>query len=260
MKTVLTIAGSDPSGGAGIQADLKTMTVHGVYGMSVITALTAQNTLGVTGVMEVPRDFFRDQLEAVLSDIRPDGVKIGMMPSAALVEETADILTRYEIRNLVTDTVMVSSSGHALTENDAVAALKKRLFPLSAVLTPNIPEAQILWGKEISGEEDMAAAAYDLWQTYGTAVLVKGGHGVGTAVDFLCCDGTIHRFAAQRLENPNTHGTGCTLSSAIACNLAKGMTIPQSVAAAKDYLTKAIGRNLSLGHGIGPLDHMGTST
>jgi hydroxymethylpyrimidine/phosphomethylpyrimidine kinase len=233
------------------------MDAHKVYGMSVITALTAQNTLGVTGVMAVPRDFFRAQLEAVLSDIRPDAVKIGMMPNAELVEETARLLTEYKIQNIVTDTVMVSTSGHALTKDEAVEAMQTCLFPISTVITPNIPEAQVLWGKPITGEEDMAAAARDLSRRHHVAVLVKGGHAVATAVDYLGEGETLHRFAGTRIDNPNTHGTGCTLSSAIACALAKGLPLPQSVQSAKDYLTQAIRRGLDLGHGAGPLDHVG---
>lgn len=255
MKTVLTIAGSDPSGGAGIQADLKTIAAHRLYGMSVITALTAQNTLGVSAVFDVPRDFFKAQLSAVLCDIPPDGTKIGMMPNAAIVDETARLLREYGTKNIVTDPVMLSSSGRRLMEEDAAERMKREIFPISAVVTPNIPEAEVLWGEKISGEQDMRSAAQALSRKYGTAVLVKGGHAAGNAIDILCWNGELCRWEAPRLRNLNTHGTGCTLSSAIACGLVSGLCIPDSVAAAKHYLTEAIRRGLNLGHGVGPLDH-----
>ena len=255
MKTVLTIAGSDPSGGAGIQADMKTFAAHGLYGMSVITALTAQNTMGVTDVLPVPPEFFVKQLEAVLSDIPPDAVKIGMMPDADIIEITAELLEKYSISNIVTDTVMVSTSGRRLTNENAVDVLKKRLLCRSRIITPNIPEAEVLWGNKIGSETDMKAAAKDISRETQGAVLVKGGHMEGSAADILYC-GEFFRFESERIDNPNTHGTGCTLSSAIACGLAEGLDIPRSVEKAKKYLTAAIRAGLSLGHGIGPLNHL----
>lgn len=257
MKTVLSIAGSDPSGGAGIQADLKTIAAHRLYGMSAITALTAQNTLGVTGVHAAPPDFFAAQLEAVLSDIPPDAVKLGMLFNEALMERTAWLLAAYHCKNIVLDPVMVSTSGHRLMEEDAIAALERRLIPLATVITPNLPEAEVLAGHPINGEDDMISAAGELSDKYRTAVLIKGGHASGHALDILCCHGGIHRFDAPRIDNPNTHGTGCTLSSAIACGLAVGKTLQMSVKDAKDYLTAALRRGLNLGHGSGPLDHVG---
>lgn len=256
MKTVLTIAGSDPSGGAGIQADMKTFAAHGLYGMSVITALTAQNTLGVQEVMAVPPDFFEKQLEAVLSDIPPDAVKIGMIPDKEIAWIIAELLKKFRIKNIVTDTVMVSTSGRRLIAEDALETLKKRILCISDVITPNIPEAEILCGRSIRTEDDMKSAAKILSEETGSAVLVKGGHKAGAAVDILYDKGEFFRFESERIDNPNTHGTGCTLSSAIACGLASGMDIPQSVKQAKEYLTEAIRQGLSLGHGIGPLDHI----
>ena len=256
MKTVLTIAGSDPSGGAGIQADMKTFAAHELYGMSVITALTAQNTLGVQEVMPVPAGFFEKQLEAVLSDILPDAVKIGMMPNKEIIEVTAKLLEKYKISNIVTDTVMVSTSGKRLIGGNAVEILKKRILQLSDIITPNIPEAEVLWGNRIETEEDMRAAAKAVSEETGAAVLVKGGHRKDSAADVLYYNGEFFIYESERIENPNTHGTGCTLSSAIACGLASGMNIPESVGLAKEYLTEAIRQGLKLGHGTGPLDHM----
>ena len=255
MKTVLTIAGSDPSGGAGIQADMKTFAAHGLYGMSVITALTAQNTLGVTDVFPVPPEFFEKQLEAVLSDIPPNAVKIGMMPNEDIIEITAGLLEKYKITNIVTDTVMVSTSGRRLIDEKAVDTLKDRLLCRSRIITPNIPEAEVLCGNKIETEADMKAAAKDISREIGGAVLVKGGHRDDSAADILYC-GEFFRFESERIDNPNTHGTGCTLSSAIACGLAEGMDVPQSVEKAKEYLTAAIRAGLNLGHGIGPLNHI----
>ncbi|MGN0674770.1 MAG: bifunctional hydroxymethylpyrimidine kinase/phosphomethylpyrimidine kinase [Oscillospiraceae bacterium] len=255
MKTALTIAGSDPSGGAGIQADMKTFAAHGIYGMSVISALTVQNTLGVKDVFNVPEDFFAAQLEAVLEDIPPDAVKIGMMPECGIITKTAELLKKYSIKNIVADTIMISTSGRRLIDEEAVRLLKSEILPLAAVITPNIPEAEVLCGFSIRNEDDMRNAAKTISEETGAAVLVKGGHGNGAAVDILyCCE--FYRFESPRLDNPDTHGTGCTLSSAIACGLACGKTIPESVAAAKKYITAAIGDGLHIGHGIGPLNHM----
>ena len=256
MHTALTIAGSDCSGGAGIQADLKTMTVHGVYGMSAITALTAQNTTGVTDILEVPPAFLTAQLDAIFSDIPPEAVKIGMVSSAALIEAIADSLARYSARNIVVDPVMVATSGAALMVSDAMEALTSRLFPLATVITPNIPEAEALTGRTITSGADMEAAAIALHQRYGCAVLVKGGHSVSDADDVLCGGEDCTWFHGDRVDNPNTHGTGCTLSSAIAANLALGYSLPASIARAKAYLTGALGAMLDLGHGSGPVNHM----
>lgn len=255
MKTVLTIAGSDPSGGAGIQADMKTFAAFGIYGMSVITALTAQNTLGVQDIFPVPAVFFEKQLESVLSDIPPDAVKIGMIPSAETAEIIGRLLDKYNVKNIVTDTVMISTSGRRLMFENALCTLKTQILSRSDIITPNIPEAEVLWGNRIKDMSDMISAAKDISADTGTAVLVKGGHMEGDmSVDILYWD-KIYKFEEKKIDNPNTHGTGCTLSSAIACGLAVGMSIDESTARAKRYLTAAIGAGLKLGHGIGPLDH-----
>lgn len=255
MNTCLSIAGSDPSGGAGIQADLKTMTVNGVYAMCAITALTVQNTLGVTNILEVGPEFLGQQLDAVFQDIRPDAVKVGMVSSAGLIRVIAQKLRQYGAQNVVVDPVMVSTSGSRLLESDAAAALREKLFPLAAVVTPNIPEAQALSGRDIHTPEDMEAAAKAVGDAYGCAVLCKGGHSLNDANDYLYCQGQGRWFLGQRIENPNTHGTGCTLSSAIAANLAKGQDLETAVATAKEYLSGALAAMLDLGHGSGPLDH-----
>lgn len=255
MKAVLSIAGSDCVGGAGIQADIKTMTVNGVYAMSAITALTAQNTLGVRSIENVSADFLKQQLDAVFEDIFPEAVKIGMIPSAELVSTVADSLKKYKAVNIVTDPVMVATSGATLVKNEAVEALTKELFPISTLITPNIPEAEALSGMVIKNSADMEFAAKKLGDRYGCAVLVKGGHSVNDANDVLFDDGKIKWFKAQRTENPNTHGTGCTLSSAIASELAKGNDIEKSVCLAKEYITKALMAGLDIGKGKGPLMH-----
>ncbi len=255
MKTALSIAGSDCSGGAGIQADLKTMTMNGVYAMSAITALTAQNTTGVTGISEVTPEFLQQQIDAVFEDIRPDAVKIGMVSSAKLIETIARRLDHYKAENVVVDPVMVATSGARLIADDGVEALKTYLLPMAAVVTPNIPEAEILSGRTIRGEEDMAAAAEAISKTYGCAVLCKGGHSVNDANDLLYRDGKARWFPGKRIENPNTHGTGCTLSSAIAANLAKGCDLETAVKRAKDYISGALGAMLDLGKGSGPMNH-----
>lgn len=255
MKTALTIAGSDSSGGAGIQADIKTMTANGVYAMSAITALTAQNTTGVTGIMEVTPSFLKEQLDDIFTDIYPDAVKIGMVSSGALIEAIADRLTFYEAKNIVVDPVMVATSGAKLISDEAVATLKERLLPLATVLTPNIPEAQVLSGMEIHSSEDMERAAEAIGRTYGCAVLCKGGHQLNDANDLLYRDGGFKWFYGKRIDNPNTHGTGCTLSSAIASNLAKGRDLDTSVEKAKAYLSGALAAMLDLGRGSGPMNH-----
>lgn len=255
MNTALTIAGSDSSGGAGIQADLKTMTANGVYGMSAITALTAQNTTGVTGIMEVTPEFLGEQLDAVFSDIFPDAVKTGMVSSIELIRVIADRLTKYNARNIVVDPVMVATSGAKLISDDAIESLKEYLLPLATVITPNIPEAEVLSGMTITTEDDMVEAAKSIYESLGCAVLCKGGHQVNDANDLLySADGPVW-FKGKRIDNPNTHGTGCTLSSAIASNLAKGKTLEESVKAAKDYISGALAAMLDLGKGSGPLAH-----
>ncbi|MBQ7522521.1 MAG: bifunctional hydroxymethylpyrimidine kinase/phosphomethylpyrimidine kinase [Clostridia bacterium] len=255
LKTALTIAGSDCSGGAGIQADLKTMTMNGVYAMSVITALTAQNTMGVYSVMESTPLFLKQQIDAVFTDIYPDAVKIGMVSSCELIEVIAERLSSYKAKNIVVDPVMVATSGSALMKNDAVTTLTEKLFPLATVITPNIPEAEILSGMTITTEKDMISAVKKISSLYHCATLLKGGHNVNAATDFLYSDGELFRFDGRRIDNPNTHGTGCTLSSAIASNLAKGDNLSQAVQKAKEYISEALSAMLDLGKGSGPLNH-----
>ena len=254
IKTALTIAGSDPSGGAGIQADIKTMTALGVYAMSVVTSLTAQNTTGVTGIHDVPRDFLKAQINAVFEDIFPDAVKVGMVSSAELAAVIADRLKYFGAKNIVVDPVMVSTSGSTLAKDSCIKTMEEKLFPLAALITPNIPEAERLWGKHIERREDMQKCAEYLSQKYGCAVLVKGGHCEGGADDILVYKKVIW-LTGERIDNPNTHGTGCTLSSAIASYLARGEALEEAVKMAKNYLTGAIKAGLKLGHGRGPLDH-----
>ena len=255
MKTALTIAGSDCSGGAGIQADLKTMTMNGVYGMSAITALTAQNTTGVTGIMEVSPDFLRQQLDMIFSDIPPDAVKIGMVSSGALITVIAQALTHWQAKRIVVDPVMVATSGSALMETEAVSVLKEKLLPMADLVTPNIPEAEVLSGLTIRGREDMETAAKAIAQAHGCAVLLKGGHSVSDADDLLYAGGQARWFQGKRIHNPNTHGTGCTLSSAIAANLAKGFSMEEAIGRAKDYISGALAAMLDLGKGSGPMAH-----
>lgn len=256
MKTALTIAGSDSSGGAGIQADIKTMTANGVYAMSAITALTAQNTTGVTGIFETTPDFLAKQLDAVFTDIFPDAVKIGMVSSAELIEVIAEKLRFYGAKNIVVDPVMVATSGSKLLRDDAVKALTEQLLPMADLLTPNIPEAEILSGRSISDAAGMEAAARYISETYHCSVLCKGGHQVHDADDLLWQNGSGKWFRGRRIQNPNTHGTGCTLSSAIASNLAKGYDLDTSVERAKAYISGALSAMLDLGHGSGPMDHL----
>ena len=255
LKTALTIAGSDSSGGAGIQADIKTMTMNGVYAMSAITALTAQNTTGVRAILESTPAFLKQQIDAVFSDIYPDAVKIGMVASSDLIQVIADRLRHYDARNIVVDPVMVATSGSALMKKDAVQTLITQLLPLAAVVTPNIPEAQVLSGMEILTDEDMCVAAKKIGDSCGCAVLLKGGHSINDANDLLYADGAFAWFKGKRIDNPNTHGTGCTLSSAIASNLAKGLPLPEAVRQAKAYISGALAAMLDLGHGSGPMDH-----
>ena len=256
MKTALTIAGTDPSGGAGIQADIKTMTANGVYAMSAVTALTAQNTTGVYGILESTPEFLASQLDCIFTDIFPDAVKTGMVSSTGLIEVIADKLKQYKAKNIVVDPVMVATSGSRLISQEAVDALKELLLPLATVLTPNIPEAEVLSGLTISGPADMEKAAQAIGEAYGCAVLCKGGHDLNDANDLLWRDGTCKWFHGRRIDNPNTHGTGCTLSSAIASNLAKGCDLDTAVERAKAYLSGALAAMLDLGAGQGPMDHL----
>jgi len=255
MRTALTIAGSDCSGGAGIQADLKTMTMNGVYAMSAITALTAQNTTGVTGIVDISPDFVKQQLDMIFEDIYPDAVKIGMVSSAVIIEAIAEELIKYKAKNIVLDPVMVATSGSALMESTALSTLKTKLFPLARVITPNILEAQTLSGISIKNEEEMLKAAKTIYEEHGCAVLLKGGHSVNDANDLLYDNYKETWFYGKRIDNPNTHGTGCTLSSAIAANLAKGYTLEESVQRSKDYISGALLSMLDLGKGSGPMNH-----
>lgn len=255
MKTALSIAGSDTCGGAGIQADLKTMTMNGVYAMSAITALTAQNTTGVKNIFEVTPAFLREEIDAVFEDIPPDAVKIGMVASSKLIEVIAQRLVFFGAKNIVVDPVMVSTSGTSLMQTEAIQSLKEMLFPLARVITPNIPEAEVLSGIKISSKEEMAIAARKISEECGCAVLLKGGHSINDANDLLFADGKARWFMGHRIENPNTHGTGCTLSSAIASNLAKGFELEEAVQKSKAYISGALGAMLDLGQGRGPMNH-----
>ena len=255
MHTALTIAGSDSSGGAGIQADLKTMTAQGVYGMSAVTALTAQNTMGVTDILAVPPAFLAAQLDAVFADIPPDAVKIGMVADAALIHVIAEQLDEYDAKNVVVDPVMVATSGARLISEDAVEALISELLPRAALITPNIPEAEVLADMAITDRTAMTAAAARIHERTHAAVLMKGGHSIDDANDLLVDDTGARWFEGRRIATSNTHGTGCTLSSAIASNLARGIDTDTAVAQAKAYLSGALAAGLDLGHGSGPLAH-----
>ncbi len=256
MFTALTIAGSDSSGGAGIQADLKTMLANRVYGMSAITALTAQNTTGVRDIMEVTPEFLAEQLDAVFTDIFPDAVKIGMVSGSALIRVIAEKLRQYGAGHLVVDPVMVATSGSALIADEAVRTLREQLIPLSELITPNIPEAEVLGEMEIRSTADMEKAGKRILEGCRcSAVLVKGGHSLADAHDVLVTENAVRWYRGKRIDNPNTHGTGCTLSSAIASWLAKGAPLEEAVQKGKDYLTGAIAAGLDLGKGSGPLDH-----
>ena len=255
MKTALTIAGSDSSGGAGIQADIKTMTMNGVYAMSAITALTAQNTIGISAISEVTPEFLGQQIDAVFTDIFPDAVKTGMISNSELIEIIANKLTFYKARNIVVDTVMISTSGIRLISENAVEMLKKKLLPIATVITPNIPEAEILTGMIIHNKDDMEKAAKNIYEKYNCAVLLKGGHSINDANDLLYENGKGQWFEGTRINNKNTHGTGCTLSSAIASNLAKGYELKEAIKLAKEYISGALSAMLDLGHGNGPINH-----
>ena len=256
MRTALSIAGSDSSGGAGVQADLKTMTMNGVFAMSAITALTAQNTTGVTAIMEVTPEFLGEELDNIFTDIYPDAVKIGMVSSSTLIGKIADKLEEYKAGNIVVDPVMVATSGARLISEEAIGTLKSKLLPLATVITPNIPEAEVLSGMEIKSEADMEKAAESICNSLGCAVLLKGGHQLNDANDLLYQKGQEPVwFRGRRIDNPNTHGTGCTLSSAIASNLAKGHDLTTSVENAKNYISGALAAMLDLGKGSGPMNH-----
>lgn len=255
IRKVLTIAGSDCSGGAGIQADIKTITAHKMYAMSVITALTAQNTTGVYGIEESSPEFIGKQIDCIFKDIRPDAIKIGMVSNSKIIEVISEKLIEYKAENIVLDPVMVSTSGSKLLSDEAMDVLITKLIPLATVITPNIPEAEALCGFQIKNEKDMVKAAEKISKTLKGAVLVKGGHLVNDAIDLLYEDNNSHWFKGERIDNPNTHGTGCTLSSAIACNLADGRSLAESIKNAKEYLTGALRAGLNLGEGSGPLEH-----
>ena len=255
MKTALSIAGSDSCGGAGIQADIKTMTLNGVYAMSAVTALTAQNTTGVSAILEADADFLEKEINAVFEDIFPDAVKIGMVSSSALIEVIAQRLKFYQAKNIVVDPVMVATSGARLINDSAINTLEEKLLPIADVITPNIPETEVLSGMKISDKDDMEKAAVSIGEKFKCAVLVKGGHSINDADDILYSNGKITYFKGKRIDNPNTHGTGCTLSSAIAANLAKGYSLEKSVERAKEYISGALGAMLDLGRGSGPMNH-----
>ena len=255
MRTALTIAGSDSSGGAGIQADIKTMLANGVFAMSAITALTAQNTTGVEAILNATPEFLGQELDCIFTDIYPDAVKIGMVSDKELICMIAAKLKQYDAKNVVVDPVMVATSGARLISEDAIETLKAELFPLAKILTPNIPETEELTGMKITSAADMEAAAKKISETYHCAVLCKGGHKLNDANDLLWSEGKGRWFSGKRIDNPNTHGTGCTLSSAIASNLAKGFDLETSVERAKDYISGALAAMLDLGKGSGPMDH-----
>lgn len=255
MKKVLTIAGSDCSGGAGIQADIKTITVHKIYAMSVITALTAQNTLGVQGVLNATPEFIVQQMDSIFTDIVPDSVKIGMVSNKEIIKIIAEKLKYYKAKNIVLDPVMVSTSGSKLLDDDARDMLINTLMPLADIITPNIPEGESLCGFSIKDKEHMIEAAKKISTFYKGAILLKGGHFQDSCDDLLYINGEVTWFKGDRIDNPNTHGTGCTLSSAIACSLAQGNEVTLSVKTAKEYINGALEASLNLGAGRGPLNH-----
>lgn len=263
IPAVLSIAGSDSSGGAGIQADIKTITAHRLYAETAITALTAQNTMGVRGTLNATPEFVADQIDAVFEDIPPAAVKIGMVSQAPIIHAIADRLVNWDAKNVVVDPVMVATSGARLISDNALSALTTRLFPLATVITPNMQEAEVLAGHAIEGAHDQETAASELAKRYGCAVLLKGGHNANDANDVLALPAQSDEgeprliwFRHERIGTANTHGTGCTLSSAIACELACGRSLPEAVDHAKSYLTGALAAGLDLGHGSGPVNHM----
>lgn len=255
MKKVLSIAGSDPSGGAGIQADIKTITAHKLYAMAVIVSLTAQNTTAVSGVLDCLPEFVESQIDSVLSDITPDAIKLGMLSNANIMHSVAKMLKQYNCKNIVLDPVMVATTGGRLMDDNALGVYIDELFALARVVTPNLPEASVLSGIEIKNIDDMRAAAIKI-SSYGCqSVLIKGGHFVGNATDLLYENGEFTEFSAIKIDTKNTHGTGCTLSSAIACNIASGLSVKDSVKNAKDYVTNALKNTIAIGHGNGPINH-----
>lgn len=254
-KIVLTIAGSDSGGGAGIQADIKTMTLNGVFATSAITALTAQNTCGVFDVLEATPSFLANQLDAVLEDLPPAAVKIGMVSSTKIIDVIAEKLSLYNCKNIVLDPVMISTSGSKLISDKAISSLCHKLIPMAKVITPNIPEAEVLSGSQINSTEDMESAASLIYNKYGITVLLKGGHILNNANDLLFDGERLTWFKGKRIDNPNTHGTGCTLSSAIAANLAKGFNLEDSIRKSKEYISNALSAMLDLGICSGPMDH-----
>ena len=256
MKKVLSIAGSDSSGGAGIQADIKTITMHGVFAMTAITALTAQNTLGVQDVFVVSENFMREQIKSVFTDIRPDAIKIGMIPTDSLVEVVAQELNFFQAKNIIVDPVMIATSGADLTNKNAVKKLTSLLFPMAELITPNIFESEILSEIKINSSEDMIKATKIINQKYGCKVLLKGGHSQNNSSDLLYTGDNLYWFHGEKINNPNTHGTGCTLSSAIASNIAKGQNLNLAIKNAKEYIANCIKAMLDLGSGRGPLNHM----
>lgn len=255
MYKILTIAGSDCSGGAGVQADIKTITAHGMYAMSAITSLTAQNTTGVYGVYDCGAEFLCKQLDCIFTDIFPDAVKIGMVSDKELIKAIADKFKEYKAVNIVVDPVMVSTSGSRLLKEDAIEALEKELMPLALVITPNLAEAEVLSGRKITGVEDMKNTAAALSEKYGCSVLIKGGHLSDNATDVLCDNGEIYEFSSEKINTKNTHGTGCTLSSAIACNVGRGYSLEESIRNAKTYLMGALKNGFDIGNGNGPVNH-----
>ena len=256
MEKLLTIAGSDCSGGAGIQADLKTFAAHKTYGMSVITSVTAQNTMGVTGFEDVSSKFIGLQIDEVFTDIYPDAVKIGMVSSNEIIEIIHNKLVEYDAKNIVVDPVMVATSGNSLMDSKAIGSLKKYLLPIARIITPNLAEAEALSGIKITNKKDMEKAASIIGNDIEGAVLIKGGHLDSTADDLLFEKGEYNWIRGNRIDNDNTHGTGCTLSSAIAANLAKGMNNLEAVTKAKEYITGAIKDGFNIGSGRGPLNHL----
>lgn len=255
MKKVLSIAGSDPSGGAGIQADIKTITAHKLYAMAAIVSLTAQNTMAVSGVLNCSPEFVEAQIESVLSDITPDAIKLGMLSNADIMRSVAKMLKKYKCQNIVLDPVMVATTGGRLMDDDALVVYIDELFALARVVTPNLPEASVLSGIDIQNIDDMRAAAIKI-SSYGCkSVLIKGGHSISDATDLLYENGEFSEFKGIKIDTKNTHGTGCTLSSAIACNIANGLSVKHSVQNAKDYVTNALKSGLKIGHGNGPIDH-----
>lgn len=255
MKTALTIAGSDCGGGAGIQADLKTFSAQGVFGMSVITAVTAQNTVEVRGVQNIDLPMIEAQLEAVFEDIQVDAVKIGMLSSSDVIETVANTLKKYKLPEIVLDPVMISKAGHHLLQEEAIIALKQFMIPMATLITPNIPEAEVLTGKSIVSKEDMKQACKELHALGAKTVLVKGGHLQGDPNDLFFDGHDFYWYKEKRIHTKNTHGTGCTLSSAIAANLAKGYSLVESVEQSKEYITNAIRQSLDIGKGHGPVHH-----